>query len=242
MLSIRTIGVLCASTTCFAPAAFGSLTATYLGRGNNENAQIAYNAAQNWDNVNAVTFNAAKLAELKFDVGGTTIYTFCVQIYQGLSVGSNYTFDVVGLEDVPNTPPNPGPMGAMKAMILRDAMARWLGDDSRVVASAGPGNAAAAAFNALVWEITHDNFQTSDASLAVSRFSLSSGAFRANISAAATSIFNTMVASLGSGGWLSVNSEGWRNATAQDQIRVVPGPATLALLALAGVATRRRRR
>jgi hypothetical protein len=223
-------------------SAFGSLTATYLGRGNNENAQLAYNAAQSWDNANAVNFNAAKLAELKWDVGGTTYYTFCVQIYQGLAIGTTYTFDVVSLEDVPNSPPNPGPMGALKAMVMRDAMTRWLGADSRVIGSAGPAGAASAAFNALVWEISHDNFATTDASELVSRMSLSTGAFRANLSAGAASIFNTMVASLGQGGWLTTESEGWRNGSAQDQIRVVPGPAALALAALAGVSARRRRR
>jgi hypothetical protein len=231
----------CLSSLCSA-SAYGSLTATYLGRGNNENASLAYNAAQSWDNANAVNFNAAKLAELKWDVEGTTYYTFCVQIYQGLAVGTTYVFDVVALEDVPNSPPNPGPMGALKAMVLRDAMTRWLGSDSRVIASAGAGSSASAAFNALVWEITHDNFATADAGVLVSRMSLSTGAFRANLSAAALSIFNTMVASLGQGGWLSTESEGWRNSSAQDQVRVVPGPAALALAAIAGVSARRRRR
>jgi len=74
--------------------------------------------------------------------------------------------------------------------------------------------------------------------------SLQSGAFRSNLSGQALTIYNTMVASLGQGGFQTTDTEGWLSATAQDQIRMapVPAPAVLALAAVGGLGLRRRRR
>lgn len=129
---------------------------------------------------------------------------------------------------------------------MADAMAKWLGADSRVVSSAGNANPAAAAFGALVWELINENFGSADLGTIVSRMSLQTGAFRSNLSGEALSIFNTMVASLGQGGFQSASTEGWLSVTAQDQIRrlpaPVPAPGFLAIAAVAGLGGRRRRR
>ena len=101
----------------------------------------------------------------------------------------------------------------------------------------------AAAFNALLWEVVNDNFATTDLATIVSRLSLTTGAFRSNLGGEALSIYNAMVASLGSGGWQTTLTEGWLNTTAQDQVRVIPAPAVGMMLGLSGclLAARRRR-
>jgi hypothetical protein len=50
-----------------------------------------------------------------------------------------------------------------------------------------------------------------------------------------------MVASLGYGGFQTTAIGGLTNDFAQDQLRLVPAPGAIALLGLAGFASRRRR-
>ena len=71
--------------------------------------------------------------------------------------------------------------------------------------------------------------------------SLTTGALRANLTGEAAAIYGDMFASLGVGGWQTVSTEGWLSISAQDQFRIVPGPAALALLVFGGLITRRRR-
>jgi hypothetical protein len=194
------------------------------------------------DSTEAITTYNIRMADHRWSLGGKMVTSWCVQIYQGATNGLNYEFEVVAAEMVPQAPPAPGPMGVMKAAMLRDAMSRWLDVDSRVVASAGSANASAAAFAALVWEISHENFGTSDIDVARSRISLASGAFRSTLTGEALEIYSKMAASLGSGGWNWIDVEGWRNPSAQDQVRLVPGPGVLTALALVGIGGRRRRR
>ncbi len=225
-------------------SAQGSFSATYLGVGAYQTHSTAYSASLAWDSVAAVNYYNLKMSEHRWDRSGETNVTWCVQVFQGLQAGTTYDFESVGLELVPQSPPAPGPMGVTKANLLRDAASRWLGSDSRVIASAGTANAAAAAFNTLVWEITHENLGTSDINVALSRLSLATGALRVNLVGEAATIYANMIASLGYGGWQTVECEGWLNGSAQDQFRVVPGPGALALLGLSGLTgliARRRR-
>jgi hypothetical protein len=217
------------------------IDATYLGNGAYQTHRAGFSAALSWDSSAAVTTYNLKLSEHNWSVKGEAVTTWCVQIFQGLTAGSTYQFDVVEAEMVPQAPPAPGPMGMTKANLLRDAAARWLGADGRVVASAGNANAAAAAFSTLLWEVTHENLGTTDIATARDRLSLDLGAFRAILTGEAATIYGKMVASLGQGGWLTADLEGWRNGTIQDQIRLVPAPGALALLAVGLAAGRRRR-
>jgi hypothetical protein len=230
-----------ASTAFSVTAANASFSATYLGIGAFETHQAAFSSSLTWDSVASVNYFNLKMAERRWDRAGSTEFTWCIQVFQGLENGATYDFESVALELVPQAPPAPGPMGVTKANLLRDASARWLGADSRVIGSAGSANAAAAAFNSLVWEITHENFASSDINVALSRMSLTTGALRANLTGESAVIYGNMIASLGVGGWQTVSCEGWLNTSAQDQFRTVPGPAALALLACGGLLTRRRR-
>lgn len=217
------------------------ISATYAGNGAYQTHRAGFSAALSWDSTASVTTYNLKLSEHNWTVNGEAMTTWCVQIFQGLTAGSTYQFDVVEAEMVPQAPPAPGPMGMTKANLLRDAAARWLGADGRVVASAGNANAAAAAFSTLLWEVTHENLGTTDIATARDRLSLDLGAFRAILTGEAATIYGKMVASLGQGGWLSADLEGWRNGTIQDQIRLVPAPGAAVLL-LVGSALGRRRR
>lgn len=227
------------------PLSAALVTGTYLGYGANQQWACGYKQTYLWDSTAALSMSNLKLSERLWDMGdGQQTVAWCAQVYQGITIGTSYTFDVVSMDLVPQTPPAPGPMGYAKAALLSDAMNRWLGADSRVIASAGSANAAAAAFNALVWEVINDNFASADLNTIVSRLSLTTGAFRSNLAGEGLSIYNAMVASLGQGGWRTANTEGWLNPTAQDQIRMAPVPAPAALVLVVGglvVGNRRRR-
>ncbi len=231
----------CLATGLSASAASASFTANYLGYGNFQSHSVGYSTALAWNSVASVSMFNLKLAEHRWEVGGETVYTWCAQLYQGVTAGNAYTYQAVALEMAPQTPPAPGPMGVAKATLLRDAMSRWLGSDGRVLESAGTAEARTAAFCALAWEIIHENIQTTDAMVGKDRISLQSGAFRAGLTGEAASIFASMVSSLGQGGFQGVAAEGWNSPTVQDQFRLVPSPGSIALLGLAGLCVRRRR-
>ena len=238
----RTVAValtIACPTTAFAGA---SVSGVYLGYGANEQWGCAYKSSLTWDSTASVNYANLRLSERLWDVGdGSTTVTWCVQVYQGITAGNSYTFDLVAMDMVPQTPPAPGPMGFAKASIMSDVMSRWLDADSRVIAAAGSANARAAAFNAVVWELVNENFLTTDLSTIVSRMSLTAGAFRSNLGGEALSIYNAMISSIGQGGYQSANTEGWLSTTAQDQIRLVPTPGAIALVLLGGFIARRRR-
>ena len=223
-------------------ASAGGISGTYLGYGANEQWGCAYKSSLVWDSTASVSYANLKLSERLWDLGdGSTTVTWCAQVYQGVTVGNFYAFDVVAMDMVPQTPPAPGPMGFAKAAVMSDVMSRWLGADSRVIAAAGSANASAAAFNAIVWEIVNENFVTSDLATIVSRMSLTAGAFRSTLSGEGLAIYNAMVASIGQGGFQTASTEGWLSPTAQDQIRMVPAPGAIGLVLLGGLLSRRRR-
>lgn len=234
-------GIVSAAIGLSAMTASAGFSASYIGYGAFETHGVGYSSALAWDSSATITMFNLKLAEHKWDIGGTTAYSWCAQLYQGVTAGTVYNFSVVELEQAPQSPPAPGPMGVAKATLLRDAMSRFLDSNGRVAASVGTSSAASAAFCALAWEIVHENLATTDAAIAQSRLSLSAGAFRANLVGESALIYSAMVTSLGNGGYRYVAAEGWISGTAQDQFRLVPTPGAMALLGLAGIASRRRR-
>lgn len=235
-------GIACASIGVASATASAGFSASYVGYGNFESHMVGYSTALAWDSTASVTMFNLKLAEHKWILNGETTYTWCAQLYQGVTAGNDYVFETVALEQAPQTPPAPGPMGAARAVVLRDAMSRFLQSDGRVATGLGSAPAASAAFCALAWEIIHENFGSQDSDVIRSRISLTSGAFRTNLTGQAATIFTSMVESLAIGGYRDVMAEGWNSPTAQDQFRMVPSPGSLAILGLAGVTAFRRRR
>jgi hypothetical protein len=136
-------------------------------------------------------------------------------------------------------------MGQTRAEVAADAMFRWTDLDGSIL----PGttltetNDRAAAFSVLLWELTHESITATTREGVLGQMSLSTGAFRANLTTGVLAAYDEMFSSLGSGGWLAAEIRGWTHPTAQDQlVRIVPAPGAAALLGLAGLVGRRRRR
>jgi hypothetical protein len=235
------IGKLCciaAVLTVVAPSATAdSITMTYLGFGASQSAGISYNASRAWDGRSVSTFTNITAGEHRFSVYSQERVTFCVQLFEGVTAGNTYTFDYADVADVPDSPPAPGAMGAIKATLVSDLYRRYYSGLS--------GAQDNAAFAIALYEITHENLSAADASSALAQLDLTRGAFQTSASADAFQSAADMLASLGEGGFRSVGSNlrGLTNATAQDQLLMVPvgGPAVLAGLGLLGVGVLRRR-
>ena len=182
--------------------------------------------------------------------GGQLIWTggvraFCVQLLENIRVGQTRPFDVVSIEDVPEAPPQPGPMGAARAALISDLYARHYDD---VISSTGTMAAnKSAAFAMLIWEITHQDSDGTTAAAILLDLDLSTGNARFNSNSATNDFASTWLANLGGGSstpdFLTYNGlVGLTDPETQDYIAVVPGPAGLvAAIGLAGIRRRRRR-
>ncbi len=229
-----------------ASAASANVTTTYLGTGYGKFQSVSYNPSTQWDQAGSGPFYSVKAFDHHWDDAGPggEWTGWCIQLYQGITVGNSYTFNCVALELAPQAPPAPGPMGALQANLMRDLFSRWIDTGTGTVAVEGTAaatNAKAAAFAIAIWEITHENFTGGDLDALKTQMSLANGAFRANLSADVAAWYSSIYASLGTGGWQTTFVEGLVNSTAQDQARI-PAPGAFALLGLAGLVGSRRRK
>ncbi len=228
-----------------AGAASASFSATYLGAGVGRFQKVSYNSTLSWNQSGSDPFYYVRAYDHHWQEDTGAQYTsWCIQLYQGIVVGDTYSFECVAPENAPQAPPEPGPMGTIKANLMRDLFARW-GDvaSGSVQPGANPSDteAKAAAFALLIWEISHENFTGLDANAFKSEMSLATGAFRADATTDVSNWASVMLSSLGTGGWMTSDLQGLISDTAQDQIRLVPAPGVLALLGVAGIVGRRRR-
>lgn len=221
------------------------ITSTYLGVGAGSTQSVAYAPGTAWNVTPTGPFYNLKAREHLWTSSDGTGVSWCIQLYQGLAVGSTYSFLEVVAADAPSGLTAPGPMGSIRAEVAADAMFRWTNLDGSIIdgVTATETNDRAAAFSVLLWELTHESITAGTREGVLGQMSLSTGAFRANLTAGALAWYDQMFASLGAGGWSAAEIRGWTHPTAQDQlVRLVPSPGGLALLGLAGVAGRRRRR
>jgi hypothetical protein len=231
---------LSAALAVSAASSASTLTMTYLGRGHTVNTGVAYNSSLAWNARFAATYQTIPVGSQRFGAYGQERMTFCTQVYEGVTAGSQYTFNIVGVSQVPeaDTPANaPGPMGAIKATLVEDLYRRYY---------AGLGTAAQiGAFQLAVYEITHENIDATSAAQAVTQLGLDKGAFQANKTGGIFASASAMLASLGQGGFRNMGGQlaGLSNSSAQDQLLVVPvgAPVVLAGLGLVGVGFMRRR-
>ncbi len=232
----------CGFTACAANASF---SATLDGYSAGSYVSCGYNSALAWDSSASVTMWSIRAFQHDFTRtdSGAEVLSWCVELYQGVSVGSTYVWDEVAAEAVPSNG-NPGPMGALRASVISDMFARWIDPvTGLIIGDLADRNAKSAAFQLAVWEIAHENFFASSATGIVSEMSLSVGAFRSAPSTGATAWYDAIQSSLGVGGFMTSGVYGWANASAQDQLALppIPAPGAIALLALAGLSSRRRR-
>jgi hypothetical protein len=215
-----------------------AIAATLVGRFEGRVEACAFNPSLGWDSNAAASPLALSAFQNDFeDAAGGVFRSWALELGPTVDGGAVYIFDPLTLSD--------GAIEGVRAVVLRDLFARWIDPSTGRVSGASEGRAAtAAAFQLAVWEIAHEHFGTSDASTLVARMSMAAGAFRSMASAETLARYDTITATLGVGGFLSLDLEVLANPVAQDQIRVIPAPgAGFALIAgLLGACDRRRRR
>lgn len=169
--------------------------------------------------------------QLRHEMDGQDVTTFCVEVAQLVGGGSAYTYDVVDLSAAPG---QPGPMGNDRKEAVRVLY------DLAGGAQFGANNTLAAAFQVALWELVFD-FEVGDSA----SIDLQDGAFKLNsggtVESSANAWLGQIMANYGSG---STALAGLHHDHKQDQVVVVPLPAPVALglVGLIGVAGLRRLR
>jgi hypothetical protein len=235
------LSALCCSSVIHAD--IENVTLAQLGAGSYQN--VAVKGANNWNAVSGdeIFYNLRTFEhEWVFNDGASedsSFITHCVEIYQGVTVGAEYMYDVVAIENVPERPNGgwPGNMGEERARLLRDLYAGWANPNTGGVnGSASDRDAIASAFQLMVWEITHENFEAVLAEDMVSQISFELGAIQRKFVGAGQDMVGDyvtqMTASLSDGPLEFADLVGWTEESAQDQARFIPAPGVL--LAMAG--------
>lgn len=231
-----------ASSAVAAGANAANMNLTFTGVGPSKDLKINYNAGRSFNQNASGGYTTYKAGRMKWtNAGGGAVNTYCTQLAESISVGQTVNYAVTAIENVPD--PNPGAMGAIRAQLVRDLYAKkWNqvknSTDSKLNA----------AFQLVIWEITHENLTGVDAAAALAQLNVGTGALAVNMNNSTTaqvaSLAMQMIASLGVNGFASFgNLLGLTDPSAQDQLIVVPLPMTLGLAAagLAGVIGLRRR-
>jgi len=168
--------------------------------------------------------------------------SFCVQILESIAIGAAKTFDAVEVEQVPEAPPGPGPMGTLRANLIRDLYARHYFD--MLDATGSDARDQSASFAMIIWEITHQDSDAVTTEGLLSDLDLSSGNAQFSSSSTVNSLASGWLNGLGggTGDFLGFGQLlGLTDPTTQDFLIVVPGPAGLmAFAGLAGIRSRRR--
>jgi hypothetical protein len=187
--------------------------------------------------------------------GGGEMSGFCVEFAESF-VDDPITYEIVAVTAVPEENP-PGNMSANQATMMADLYSRYYASSTETSGSSWTDRQNnAAAFQLVVWEISHENFAASDLAGMKTELNISLGAFVVTDatngdSVAATAVeglANTMISALGNGGWNQYGAlVGATNGTTgsndnQDFLFVVPSPAIAGLAGLGLVGMRRRRR
>lgn len=169
--------------------------------------------------------------QLRHEMDGQKVTTFCVEVAQLVGNGSTYTYDKVDASQVPGLP---GAMGNNRKEAVRVLY------DVAGGAQFGSNNTLAAAFQVALWELVFD-FQAGDST----SIDLDDGAFKLNsggsVKTTASGWLGQIMANYGSG---QTALAGLHHDHKQDQVVVVPLPAPVAmgLAGLIGVAGLRRLR
>ncbi len=217
-------------------------TMTFTNVSPNTIVGINYNGGRSFSAAPAGSYSSVYAGRMLWNGPyGKTYTTYCTQLNEHINWNQTVTYTQTAVENVPDAPGTPGPMGAIKATILRDLYARHYAQVK--ASSSGELNAA---FQVAIWEITHENINAANAAGALAQLNLANGAMQMNAiaNAGVFAAANLLLADLGVGGFRSFDGVlGLTHETAQDQLVVVPVPvpAMLAGLGLLGVVAVRRR-
>ncbi|OUU90420.1 MAG: hypothetical protein CBC35_11830 [Planctomycetes bacterium TMED75] len=213
---------------------------------------VSANGSFAWDfsSGSEVFYNVRAVEHLWVEEGALDpIYTHCVEIYQSVVPGNEYSFQTTAIENIPERDSWPGPMGEQRAKLVEDLYANYVDPLTGGVYDTGLGSGVdlddyAAAFQLMLWEITHENFaEGADAFEMATQISFDFGAIQSEADSSVFTVLDNMFLTLNDGFLDSANLEGWTNPDAQDQSRlVIPGAGTLTGLAFMIPMTRRRRR
>ncbi|MFO0829793.1 MAG: hypothetical protein U0572_16755 [Phycisphaerales bacterium] len=174
---------------------------------------------------------------------GTPYKTFCTQIGETIGFGQTATYNCVDVTLVPDSPNGGGipvgPMGALRATVLKDLYARHYNDATL------SSNVTAGAFQIAVWEITHESLgNATTAAQYLAGLNVTTGFAQFSDGSGASTLAQQWIAGLGIDGFQDFACLiGLTNESLQDQLLVVPVPipAALAGLGLLGVGFLRRR-
>jgi len=226
MMNRVVLGAL-ASAMLAGAASADTLTLTFSGVNPEVNVSFSTNSGGTWDGTQAGVFTWN---------GGYK--TFCTELGEHIGGGQTVTYNCVAPSQVPT---NPGFMGTVRAEALQTLFA--LNYNAGMLAS----GTQSAAFQALIWEISHDTtLDDSSYDTLVDGLGLGTGSFRltsgdGGVLTAADGFIGALQARTT---YLAYdNLVGLQNYGAQDQLIVVPLPTTamLAGLGLIGAAATRRR-
>jgi len=208
-------------------------------------AELRYDSSLSADAANSSTLRTAAGGPLHVTLNGTlAVKGFCLELNESFQFGqSPFDYTVAELTNMPEHSP-PGNMKAAQAALIEDLYSRhWSGEvQSDEVASF--------AFQLLIWEISHENL-TDNTTTALSELDMTKGAFavsnffrdNATTASLVQAEINTMIGSLGSGGFNTFDQLiGLTNPDNQDMLVVVPTPAIAGLAGLGLAGMRRRRR
>ena len=236
--------------------AVADVTVYYDGLGPGSYQSIALTAGlEYWETSETEQFHWSRTYQHQWTDESTSeqYSSFCIQLWQGIDPGFTYDFEVVSLSLAPDSSTYPGPMGELRAAMLEDLYMRWINPMTGGIPSNTDPDveiAQATAFQLLVYEITHENFDIgsdTDLDMVKDQMSFDVGAFQWHDESSVVDLaqaLELMYDSLGFGGWLTTDAlEGWVNSDAQDQVVFVPAPGIIpAVLGFGLIGLRRRRR
>ncbi len=196
------------------------------------------NAQAGMQNFNWLKTNGSDLP------GGVELMAFCVEVAEAFP-DDPIQYNVSEVTSVPEEAP-PGNMSANQALLMKDLYAKNYADiaDTTNDTDWADTSDEVAAFQILIWEISHESFTSTTLAGMVGELSITLGAFQVSnaFNANVSTIAGQMIAGLGAGGFEDYNILGGSNATNQDLLIVVPSPAIAGLAGLGLVGMRRRRR
>ena len=177
-----------------------------------------------------------------------TMRTFCVEINEGFP-DDPIDYTITDLESVPEETP-PGNMNANQATMIQDLYNRYYSSIANQGSSSWTNYVdTTAAFQMVIWEISHENFSSTDLAGMKAELNINEGAMQVSSMQQGdqATIFSTaadMISSLGTGGWWDSSQwvYGGTNPDNQDLLIVVPSPAIAGLAGLGLAGMRRRRR